>query len=590
METEVDFERVMTAFADAEFDRRLQEWVFDIAGDDISVRSAPTCADITKRIEKFAPDLLIIDLALPVDETSPRDKLATSGLEFVESEPMRKLLRAKRISLVVIDQIDAGTSVELRASRIPSARMFPYARLPERDVFEALESVMIGLSQSRAAPVDVAPPVPAERPVLTVEVVLEENQYGRVKLHLTNEPPRDYWKAIDPQEYDYFNDLSGMFQRLARRGFDVDDDWRIDAARIGEKIYTCIFGNELQNAIQDWLEKSKLTDEDMRIRITTPSEQHRILFEALTTRYDGGFKAIDTPMARQLHTQTDTFRPGPRLREADALNVLVIDASQTEERDFDLDFDGDFRAWLNGLDLKRGHLPKFRTLKNGAGEIRMFEDLRNAVRDDTRWPVFPDVAPVDLLADVREVRILNPDELGCQSPADFEKQIGDTLRAKAQDGNDWHIVHYVGHSVAAQANSGKSGYLILPGGSKVAPVTVNSVLAELPGAGTRFLYFSSCQFGSAEVALATAQWQVPSSIGFRWNVNDNSALIFARYFYHALFCERLTVDEAVRDARRKTKEKTPDSDLAWVSAVFTCYGQRWHGGWGERLRRRETAA
>ncbi|MDX8347405.1 CHAT domain-containing protein [Cognatiyoonia sp. IB215446] len=590
MEYEVYFKRVMTAFADAEFDRRLQEWVFDIAGDDVSVRSAPTCADVLKRIEKFAPDLLIIDLALPLDETRPKDRLATSGLEFVESEHFRKLLRAKQISLIVLDQIDAGTSVELRVGRIPFARMFPYARLPERDVFEALESLMIGLYKSWIAPVDMTPPVPAERPVLTVEVVLEENRYGRVKLHLTNEPPRDYWKAINPQEYDYFNDLSGMFQRFARRGFDGDDDWRIDAARIGEKIYTCIFGNELQTSIQDWLEKSELTDEDMRIRITTPSDQHRILFEALTTSYEGGFKAIDTPMARQLQITNDTFRPGPRLREADALNVLVIDASKTEERTMDLEFDADFRAWLNRLNLKSGHVPKFKTLKHGADEIKMFKDLRDAIRDDNPWPVFPDVSPVDLLADVREVRILNPDELGCQSPADFEKQIGDTLRARAQDGNDWHIVHYVGHSVAAQAHSGKSGFLILPGGKNVAPFTVNSVLAELPGAGTRFLYFSSCQFGSAEVALSTAQWRVPSSIGFRWNVNDKSALIFASYFYHALFCERLAVDEAVRDARRKTKEKTPDSDLAWVSAVFTCYGQRWHGGWGERLRRRETAA
>ena len=581
--------RVLTAFADKRFDARLQDWVEDILGDDIPIRHAETCEDVLNRFAKSAPDLLILDLALPTDRKSPRDKTAITGLKFIETAHAQGLIRDNNTSVIVIDQFDAGAPIERRILDLDFATPFAYARMHGYEVFDALDQLLNDLS-ARRQPDGIVEPAPmTEKPVLTVEVSLEKEKQRKVELRLSNQLGTPFYDAISPAEYEEMLHLSDMLQPT-RAPNPTTRDWKESASFIGRRIYASIFGGKPQREIEEWRKRLKLTDEDLRIRFRIPSDKHSILFETLTANPDSEFQIVHTPIARQLEIGPDEHRPGPRLREAQTLNILVIDASEVDNKRYDKAGDPDFSDWVRRVAKDKNTEPRFRSLKNGKGEVEMFRELKQAAERNAPWQVLPELPPYGLRADIREIRILDPVELGCKTPQEFGQKITETLANRGRDGKDWHIIHYVGHSVAAIAESSKSGYFILPGGDTFAAISVEHALAELPVAGTRFVYFSSCQFGSAQVALATARRRVPATLGFRWNVRDKSALTFSRHFYHALFCSRLTVDEAVRDARRKTKFDTQSDDPTWVSAVFTCYGERWHGGYGERLCTRDVPA
>ncbi len=582
------FKKVLTAFTDKKFDALMHDWLEDIVGDDVPIKSADTCEGVLTRFDKSLPDLLVIDLALPADGRSPKEKTSISGLELIESEEARERIERNGPTVIVVDQFDARTGIELRINRLGYATRFPYARLRGYEVFDALDELVSDLAKTREGGAG-DPESPAEKPVLTVEVSLVEEERSKVELKLTNVPTMEFFGAISPQEYIDIHMMSGMLQPTRGRSDPSVEDWKVHASHIGKRIYDSIFGGDLHQAIEDWRAQSNLTDEDMRIRFKAPSKKHHLLFETLTSKPDAGFKIIDTPIARQLEIDAAERRSGPRLREAPTLNILVINASNVDNRPLSKNGDPDFSEWVGRHAKNPSDVPRFRTLRNGLGEIAMFRDLDQAIQAGEKWKVLPNAAAVELRADIRQVCILDPDELGCETPEDFANTITKTLAARGKDGRDWHIVHYVGHSVAASADSDKSGYVILPGEEETAAISFDRVLAEVPAAGTRFVYFSSCQFGSAQVALATARRRVPSTLGFRWNVNDESALFFSRFFYQALFCDRLTVDEAVRDARRRTKLETKGDDPTWVSAVFTCYGEKWHRGYGERLCIRKSA-
>ena len=180
-------------------------------------------------------------------------------------------------------------------------------------------------------------------------------------------------------------------------------------------------------------------------------------------------------MARQLILNKKERRQGPRLREAACLNILVIDASKTGDRVLDTKESKDFKKWLRDV----GSDISFPTLSHGQGEVEMFRDLERAEKENCPWRL-PNLPDRELQATIGEIKIMNPDELGCKTPADFENEITKTLRDRAVDNGDWHIVHYIGHSVAAKAESGKSGFLMLPGGIRVTPVQSRNYFQRFP--------------------------------------------------------------------------------------------------------------
>jgi hypothetical protein len=417
-----------------------------------------------------------------------------------------------------------------------------------------------------------------------------------VKLYVTNSELEPHYSdlAITPDEMTEILERSEDIDHFCRHG-EGNEIWRKRITTIGARIYAAIFGGKPQEHLDYFREEAQLGDRDTRVRFSMSAEVSSVLFEALVKSHNGRFKVFDTPLARQviIDSANDTNEPnqtprrrlrnGPRgigLVDADSLNVLVIDASDTDQRVLDTIDAPDFNAWLEE------HAPKFGKLSHAPKEIRMFEAIKVAADGDRMWKVFDGQKPRKIKARINNVQILDPIALEAEAPADFSDAISRALREGPDGGGDWHIVHYVGHSMAADIKRGRAGYLILPGRRCCAPYPVEQFLTELQLGKTRFVYFSSCEFGSADVAIAAAQQQIPATLGFRWEVADDSALIFSQEFYQGLFCESLTVDEAVRDARRETEQRTPVADTTWASAVFTCHAQKWHG---EKLRSEEKA-
>ena len=96
----------------------------------------------------------------------------------------------------------------------------------------------------------------------------------------------------------------------------------------------------------------------------------------------------------------------------------------------------------------------------------------------------------------------------------------------------WDLVHYAGHSYYDEKEGG--GYLFFPG-DFAEPLEIQMFNTHLENAQTRFVYLSGCQSSEAGFVFELAKLQIPGVLGFRWPINDNPALEFARKFYGELF-------------------------------------------------------
>lgn len=575
------FEYVLIAAADARLERDLRFWLETVIGLKARIDGAETAAAANEKIAALEnpPQLVIVDLALPLDGQQLRDHLGTSGLDFVESN-------LGDTCTIVVSQFETDLDVRRRIDRLFKSRLFPYGDLPEDQTLEFLEGQLQALWMLHSTGADSPAPPGGLKPIITAEVVFQDDGQANVMIELRNGdvPAKNIISALRPDEYDDLKRLSDML------GTTIGDTaserkWSENAKWVGSKIYSAIFGGEPHELIEYLRQLRSLSDEDVRIRFTLAPDGHGIIFETLASSMNAGFKVLDTPVARQVALQGNANKApgGIGLKDADEINVLVIAAGNTGERSLEDTDAKDFTTWQESRSQRNDI--SFRSLKHAALEVAMMERLQSAVEGDRKWRVFDhdERGANALVACVKEVRILDADASKCENPGSFEHLIKETLKRGASDGGNWHIVHYIGHSVAANANAAKAGYLIIPGGMRLRPVPVERFLPDFRAAGTKLLFFSSCEFGSAQVAQATAQRCIPATIGFRWVVGDKAAHAFSQEFYRALFCERLTVDEAVRDARRETWGRLPQTDPVWASAVFTCIGDQWHIGYGEKI-------
>ncbi len=115
----------------------------------------------------------------------------------------------------------------------------------------------------------------------------------------------------------------------------------------------------------------------------------------------------------------------------------------------------------------------------------------------------------------------------------------DALRDTLTSGEPWQLVHYAGHSYYDADND--YGYFVLPGDPRRASgeldyVGVTEVAQWL--SRTRFVYMSSCKSASQDFVFSLCAQGVPALAGFRWGIEDKSAIEHSRNFYRGLFEHR----------------------------------------------------
>lgn len=120
---------------------------------------------------------------------------------------------------------------------------------------------------------------------------------------------------------------------------------------------------------------------------------------------------------------------------------------------------------------------------------------------------------------------------------------------------DPHLLHFAGHGDFDPGGSGR-GCLILRGeAGKAFPVDSDLFAARVRGRRTRFVMLSACHGGTraartpwSGVASSLLGVGVPAVVAMQADVNDDSAICFARRFYAALAAGK-PLDTAVVDAR-----------------------------------------
>lgn len=142
--------------------------------------------------------------------------------------------------------------------------------------------------------------------------------------------------------------------------------------------------------------------------------------------------------------------------------------------------------------------------------------------------------------------------------------------------NQYDVVHFAGHSLTKRDGL---TLLVLPGRKpgEAEGMSIETFADIAAGAGARLIYLSSCQGSSANAVANLAQRDVEHVIGFRWDVDDERAADFARYFYSDLFGRQSsTISSAFRTACRGVYEPMHiEASPIWASPILACSADDW---------------
>jgi hypothetical protein len=130
----------------------------------------------------------------------------------------------------------------------------------------------------------------------------------------------------------------------------------------------------------------------------------------------------------------------------------------------------------------------------------------------------------------------------------------------------WDIVHFSGHSAVRTGPSRNSAYLLVPGNDAQAESVSFQQLAD-EARSVRLFFLNSCQSGSHHFGLDLNDSNIHKLIGYRWRINDDDAIAFAREFYTSYLHHKDSVPAAYVKARRRILEDRPASP-AWAAPVL----------------------
>lgn len=370
-------------------------------------------------------------------------------------------------------------------------------------------------------------PYPAEEKIRTVHMDIsvsaenKPNQCWEVKFRVEGGKPTDpkpVMIEVDSRSVKELIHFSKILPKLAKD----HDLWEYLLQIIGEKLKNILLSDtkihEIYYPLLDQLERDF---KKLKIRFMVKPSAHPVVLEALAECQDDDswdYWMLKSPIYRQLMTRSALpYYEPPLFKDHRRANCLIIKS--------------DMEVGRNYVEKIGRELDPLDKIHDEANELRNF--LKGKP-----W--------------TGEVEIL-PENGGCCSSAMVEEWL-------TQKG-PWHIVHYAGHSFC----NGK-GYLVFSGVNQPETTDSQTFSAWLRAAKTRFLYLSSCHSSGAEFLYEIADYGIPSALGFRWEVNDNSASAHTRIFYEKL-SECRCLDHAFLHTRRAMHDEYAN-EVTWAAPVL----------------------
>lgn len=147
-------------------------------------------------------------------------------------------------------------------------------------------------------------------------------------------------------------------------------------------------------------------------------------------------------------------------------------------------------------------------------------------------------------------------------------------------GCKYHLLHYAGHGFYKDHAPAKSylPFYINGGRKKVKRLYISSLSNLLRESSLSFVYLNCCSSSRASgnqqlidsdfpgLSVGIIKSGIPTVLGYRCEVKEQSALNFSRYFYASLFKEGYP-DKAVYNARNEIFLNNPD-DSIWIASVL----------------------
>jgi hypothetical protein len=174
----------------------------------------------------------------------------------------------------------------------------------------------------------------------------------------------------------------------------------------------------------------------------------------------------------------------------------------------------------------------------------------------------PDQLVLDV-ADLSEITKRKP----CETAADY--------LVRRLEEQPYDIVHYAGH---AWSDLDSPAHLILPGAARgeASGMSLSTFAASRGLLDTRLIYLSACRGISKGTVQNLVAYGIPHAIGFRYQVEDDKAALFASAFYEELF-DHGFVSTAFRAAcaAARRRLRTDDESPIWLSPVLLAQVADW---------------
>jgi hypothetical protein len=360
-----------------------------------------------------------------------------------------------------------------------------------------------------------------------------EKSVAIITLYLDSDPNCFFEYSLKNQER--FHEGSGMFKVDSNRMYDLKhrskqidtiDNWEKALKMIGSELEKEIFANNYKLTQSLYRMTGILgNDKIIRIKFKVGKEFHSIALEAMLE--DNVYRMLEQPIYRQALPEISNQRNSLFFRQETTnrrTNCLIIESALPGG------------AYVPKLETELAHLG------NVPIESEWLEQNLQYYRDE--WLI-------------GRIERINESKI----PA------GKTFREYLQgllENDEWHLVHYAGHSFYDEAY--KNGYVFFPEDNGYEALDINMFSKWLRNANASFLYLTRSPSSTMNILFQFAQQGIPAIMGFRWDIYDEKAAIFAERFYNHLF--RIRACEYALLETRKDMYVYWERDKVWASPVL----------------------
>jgi CheY-like chemotaxis protein len=450
------------------------------------------------------PDMAIIDMELP--EHSQLGPAESGGLRLAQA------LRQAGIKIPLLLLASFTTrEISEQVAALKNAGLVLEGSRFEQDLRLGVEQALaIEEPTLSPAPVNQTTLAPT-RIVITIHIRGRGNCIYSVRSSGGRIPESyDISFEVKPEELDALREATLKLRQA--------DPWHLAYESIGERLSDLLLGGNCR-IIRDLgrIEGIRQSlDAQVALCFVTEKAVYPIALEALRDGYDADrhYWLERAPLWRQLDQRALEY---PLFQDAEtrsgAINCLVIAAGTA----------GAVPGWGANFGPIPGALEEARWLVDHLRSQRGVQKICRIQQDDNG-----------------QVRSWTSE--GAQTHERLENgSFAEVLGTALTQGGPWHLVHFAGHT---HYDTGREwGYVLLPGTPRHDGGPVELDVVSTPRfakwlARSRLVYMSSCDSSSDDFVFALCKQAVPAVTGFRWGIEDQTALEHCKHFYVQLFQRR----------------------------------------------------